>query len=187
MITIFNQVEKKPEERKRYLLKNTVSIMGNDRVALEFRNFLNPVTLIGNSFSFRNSLAGYINFVHKIWSILEDFSQDQLLSSPTEIVSFDDSMQYLRSTQFFLSINKIIRKYFRKELAIEYINEVIDIKLLDKEGRVFYFEDLSDGEQSLLALIFGFFGNDLEKGCMVINEPELHIHPFIQKGLVKVL
>ena len=188
VIMIFNERERKANERKRYLLKNTFSFIWNDRSFLEYENFLNPVTLVWDKYSYRNSLSGYTNFIYKVWSILEDFSQGQLLSSPLLLEKkIDDSMQYLRNSDFFLEINKIIRKYFHKEIGIDYVNGVIDIKLIDRNWNINYFNDLSDGEQSLLALFFGFFWNDLEHGCMIISEPELHVHPYIQKGLAEVL
>jgi len=32
-------------------------------------------------------------------------------------------------------------------------------------------------------IIFALYGNDLENGFLIINEPELHLHPQIQKEL----
>jgi predicted ATPase len=35
-------------------------------------------------------------------------------------------------------------------------------------------------------IIFALLGNDLEDGFMVIDEPELHIHPQLQKELALI-
>lgn len=32
-------------------------------------------------------------------------------------------------------------------------------------------------------IIFALYGNDLKNGFLIINEPELHLHPQIQKEL----
>lgn len=81
VIVIFNQYEKKPEERKRYLLKRSFAILNNDRSKLDFKNFIKPNEIINDLEYTRNSLVGYTGCVYKIWSILENFTQEELLSS----------------------------------------------------------------------------------------------------------
>ena len=58
--------------------------------------------------------------------------------------------------------------------------------MVDEKERVFYFNDLSDGEKSLLTMIFALYGNNLADGFMIVNEPELHLHPQYQKELAEV-
>ncbi|MDO4713756.1 MAG: AAA family ATPase [bacterium] len=64
---------------------------------------------------------------------------------------------------------------------------MIHIHLTDATARVIYFDELSSGELSLLTIIFGLYGNDLKEGFLIINEPELHLHPQIQKELAHTL
>lgn len=59
VIVIFNQYEKKPEERKRYLLKKSFAILNNNRSNLDFKNFINPNEIINDLDYSRNSLVGY--------------------------------------------------------------------------------------------------------------------------------
>ena len=57
IITIFNEFEKKPEERKRYFLKKTFAILNTERSQFEFSNFVNPHDIINDINYTRNSLV----------------------------------------------------------------------------------------------------------------------------------
>ncbi len=48
----------------------------------------------------------------------------------------------------------MINKYFNKQLRVDYINGMIGFYMIDEKERVFYFNDLSDGEKSLLTMVF---------------------------------
>ena len=185
VITIFNQYEKKPEERKRYLLKRTFAILNNDRSQLNFKNFINPHEIINDLEYSRNSLVGYTGCIYKIRSILENFTQEALLSSDlsTQEKAIEER---LKKSDFFVSLNYMIQKYFDKQLRVDYVNGMIGFYMVDENDRVSYFDDLSDGEKSLLTMIFWLYGNDLTDGFMIVNEPELHLHPQYQKELAEV-
>lgn len=57
IITIFNEFEKKSEERKRYFLKKTFAILNTERSQFEFSNFVNPHDIINDINYTRNSLV----------------------------------------------------------------------------------------------------------------------------------
>ena len=80
----------------------------------------------------------------------------------------------------------MMKKYFDKQLRVDYVNGMIGFYMVDEKERVFYFNDLSDGEKSLLTMIFALYGNNLADGFMIVNEPELHLHPQYQKELAEV-
>lgn len=96
---------------------------------------------------------GYTGCIYKIWSILDCFSQEQLLTTETQLDGkiIDTA---LKKSDFFVSLNYMIKKYFGKELRVEYVNGMISLSLADEKERISYFDDLSDGEKSLLAIIF---------------------------------
>lgn len=185
VIVIFNQYEKKPEERKRYLLKRSFAILNNNRSNLDFKNFINPNEIINDLEYSRNSLVGYTWCIYKIWSILENFTQKELLSPDLnqQEKAIDER---LKKSDFFVSLNYIMNKYFDKQLRVDYVNGMIGFYMVDEKERVFYFNDLSDGEKSLLTMIFALYGNNLADGFMIVNEPELHLHPQYQKELAEV-
>ena len=185
VIVIFNQYEKKPEERKPYLLNRSFAILNNNRSNLDFKNFINPNEIINDLEYSRNSLVGYTWCIYKIWSILENFTQKELLSPDLnqQEKAIDER---LKKSDFFVSLNYMMKKYFDKQLRVDYVNGMIGFYMVDEKERVFYFNDLSDGEKSLLTMIFALYGNNLADGFMIVNEPELHLHPQYQKELAEV-
>lgn len=130
-------------------------------------------------------MVGYTGCVYKLWSIIERFTQEELLSSE-EHKTDSARDERLKKSDFFISLNYMMRKYFDKELRIEYINGMISISLVDEQERVSYFDDFSDGEKSLLTMIFALYGNELSGSFIIINEPETHLHPQYQKELAEV-
>ena len=59
--------------------------------------------------------------------------------------------------------------------------------LVDTYGRKYLFDDLSDGEQSLLIVIFTIYGYDLKYGTLIIDEPEIYFHPQMQRSFIKMI
>jgi len=51
---------------------------------------------------------------------------------------------------------------------------------------VLHFDNLSDGEQSLLVILFTIYGYDLKHGMLLIDEPEVFFHPQMQRGLARM-
>ncbi len=45
---------------------------------------------------------------------------------------------------------------------------------------------MSDGEQSLLIMIFTIYGYDLKHGMFVVDEPELYFHPQMQRNFIRM-
>lgn len=60
----------------------------------------------------------------------------------------------LEQSEFYTSLVFIIKKYFNKTLHIEYANDLIVFTLIDQFGQHITFAELSDGEQSLLSMVF---------------------------------
>ena len=60
----------------------------------------------------------------------------------------------LEQSEFYTSLVFIIKKYFDRTLSIEYANNLITFHLIDKFGNYINFAEMSDGEQSLLSMIF---------------------------------
>jgi len=113
----------------------------------------NPHEIINDLEYSRNSLVGYTGCIYKIRSILENFTQEALLSS--DISTQEKAIEErLKKSDFFVSLNYMIQKYFDKQLRVDYVNGMIGFYMVDENDRVSYFNDLSDGEKSLLTMIF---------------------------------
>jgi hypothetical protein len=186
IITLYNTYEKKDEDRSRYLLKKTFTILNTHRTEVKFDNFVDPKKIINDLEYSRNSLIGYTECIYKIRSILENFSQSQLTNWEVKEVSKATIDEKLKSSTFFKSLSYMIKKYLWRNLKVEYINWTISLYMTDQQERISYFDDLSDWEKSLLTIIFWLYWNDLTDWFIIIKEPELHIHPLYQKELAEV-
>ncbi|MEI6773986.1 MAG: AAA family ATPase [bacterium] len=59
--------------------------------------------------------------------------------------------------------------------------------MIDQFGQQNTFADLSDGEQSLLSMIFTMYGYDLHQGMVIVDEPEIHFHPQMQRRFSRMI
>lgn len=74
----------------------------------------------------------------------------------------------------------------------------INIKCVEPNNNVYQFylkknnleieiDTVSSGEREIINFIFGLFLEQLKDGIVIIDEPELHLHPNWQKKLIKIL
>jgi ABC-type uncharacterized transport system ATPase subunit len=94
----------------------------------------------------------------------------------------DESITRLYNEQPLLNINKLLAKYLNLEIKVVKPND-IDPGLqmhFERDGQRIETSELSSGEKGILHFIFILYGFDLENGVIVIDEPELHLHPQIQ-------
>lgn len=87
---------------------------------------------------------------------------------------------------------KMLEKYFEK---FEYN---IKLKCISPEDNIYQFyllkdsleieiDTISSGEREIINFIFGLFLEKLNDGIIIIDEPELHLHPNWQKKLIQIL
>lgn len=58
--------------------------------------------------------------------------------------------------------------------------------ILKKEGQEFRVDQLSSGEKEIMNFLFGILALNIENGIVVIDEPELHLHPRWQSLLISL-
>lgn len=91
----------------------------------------------------------------------------------------------------FYSLNKILQSTLRIKLhitrpddySLNYVMQFVDTKT----GQPVNVTELSAGEKGIIHFIFSIHGYDLENGVMVIDEPEIHLHPQIQEKYIDIL
>ena len=89
----------------------------------------------------------------------------------------------------FKNINDSLLKTLKIELDFDKnISEsAYYFKFLNQKKEPIKIDELSSGEKGIIHFIFSVFGFDIENGMMLIDEPELHIHPQIQKKYLRIL
>ena len=99
-----------------------------------------------------------------------------------KINSFSEKNNNSILQNFFLeSVNSTLKKYIN--LSIKQTENISEdnFVLISKKWYTFSFEELSSWEQSFLSLILLIYSHDLRNWFIIIDEPELHLHPQSQK------
>lgn len=94
---------------------------------------------------------------------------------------FYNSSDYIRLKSFF--------KKFEYNINLKCIspeNNIYQFYLL-KDGLEIEIDTISSGEREIVNFIFGLFLEELNDGIVIIDEPELHLHPNWQKKLIQIL
>lgn len=86
---------------------------------------------------------------------------------------------------------EMINQYFEK-LGYEWNLECVNPNenryemFLKREGKEFRMDQLSSGETEILNFLLGILSTDIRNGLIVIDEPELHLHPRWQTVLLEL-
>lgn len=87
--------------------------------------------------------------------------------------------------KFFLdSVNNTLRHYIGLHLNYTDTNS---ITFEDTEWYKLNYDELSSGEQSFVSIILFIYSHDLHNGLMIIDEPEIHLHPQSQELFIELL
>lgn len=91
----------------------------------------------------------------------------------------------------FSEINDWLSEYLQLKLIVKRPNkDKLQQRLYFskiKDGKNLEISDLSSGEKGLFYFIMAFIAYDLRSGLMIIDEPELHLHPQAQKHILSLL
>lgn len=187
-IDIYNEFERKDTEQPLLPLKNGIWFIGMNRSLKHVSNTIDPHawdTFIGNKKSSEyHSYIGFYLCAKKIRNIISDYSTLKLKMNEHDMVNYREK---LGNSEFYISLVSVIKKYFDMELDITYSNDLLTFDLIDNFGNHPLFSELSNGEQSLLSMIFIMYGYDLRDGMIIINEPEIHFHPQMQRSFSRMI
>ena len=196
---IYNKFEKEAWDQLWYPLNNTLSILSSQRDTVE-RKYLNDVQdfdeyIFKKTDEINQNLEWYYKCLWKIWNIIKKRTQADVewwnlwwFDNELESVELKDARKdRLYESSFWKRLSSYIDKFLHKTLTIDYIQWCINLQLRNSDWEPCYFDDLWMWQQSLLLIIFSLMGNDLRDGFIVIDEPELHIHPQLQKELALLL
>ncbi len=96
----------------------------------------------------------------------------------------------LKDNKEYAAINMLLEEYIGFSLRLyrpEHEQTRYTFFLENSAGHRYSFDELSSGDKAILFLITTLYGFDLENGLIVIDEPELHLHPQLQKKLLSLL
>lgn len=93
-------------------------------------------------------------------------------------INGEDYLNKWKNDKEVAQVNRCLNKLgysFKLDLKDPYKN-IYGI-ILTKNGKEFNIEQLSSGEREIINFLLGIFTFNIRNGFIIIEEPELHLHP----------
>lgn len=194
-INIYNDHERDPDQKKLHALKNTFAFLKSERPFLYEDNNSLVIDSIGkrsedidfnNKNRFSSVWVWYDLFVIKLLKKIRDQFTSQW--NDIEEMTLNQKIELIKWTSLFNDIAEYIYSllWLHLDVAVS-IDEMIHIVFKNHQWIDFTFDKLSSGEKSIVMILFSLFGYDLSNWLFIIDEPELHLHPYMLKHLIEIL
>lgn len=100
--------------------------------------------------------------------------------------------QFTEEASLFFRLNALLKEYLGLSIrhkGIPSINvDTLHIELFRcSNDEAIDFDELSSGQKSIFTLIFLVITSELQNGLLMIDEPEIHLHPRLQKKYFELL
>ena len=170
------------------LENNTDTIIGF--VHLYFQNFellQHSITIYNTQYNhawipLRNTFA-FITYDYNYKDTSNNKPLRLLLKKYNDLTPIEEQSKSLLQHFFLESINEILFRYTNLTITIE--DNIITFH--GENNYDYQHDELSSGEQSFIRLIFLLYSHDLHNGLLMIDEPEIHLHPQAQKEFLKLI
>ncbi len=196
IITVYNEYTKPEKAPAWHTLKNTFSLLGSYRNYSAFSGHISITE--SRSEPNRRYVDRYRDETTRNLDTQEpavfDLVKNKLGYQFFQLLDFGGrsyALKEIENEELYKRINELLREYLSIEMKIEKTDQL-------NQNLNFYFtyieqtqpintQELSAGEKGILHFIFSLYGNDLENGVMIIDEPELHLHPQMQNIYLKIM
>jgi ABC-type lipoprotein export system ATPase subunit len=102
-----------------------------------------------------------------------------------------DALSFLSESTIFQNINSLLKEHLDLQILIEKESpnsHNYRFNFADTNTRkTVQIGELSAGQKGIIHFIFSIYGYDLERGIMIIDEPELHLHPQVQEKYLRII
>ncbi len=128
-----------------------------------------------------------IFYIPMIENNIKDVKESLLAFYRKKSRELDSHSKALKEIQEYM---KNIFESMNLSFALEDINDVIkdkeEVTFENFKGDIFNIENLSTGESTLLSKILYLFLKEIKNGVILIDEPELSLHPSWQNRILKI-
>ncbi len=83
--------------------------------------------------------------------------------------------------------NELLGQVFPGYCFIDATAEDLSLKVKLPPGNIIPFQDMSSGEKEVFFILSFFIRNDISDSVIVIDEPELHLHPELARKLIQLM
>ena len=179
----------KPESEKHWhVLHATFAIIGSYRDLLHYKDTYTIWQDTQQKFSqtLQDTSISSIKIAqdHLLWLLYVQKKIASYIYKHNPHANAEEIIKILESMQLYNDINVFCHMYLSRTLVVK---PVVDspstyiFTLVNKDANEYYLDDLSAGEKSMLGIICSVYGFHLEQWLLVVDEPELHLHPQLQK------
>lgn len=132
---------------------------------------------------FTNRWQDFMNYIHQKYAMRDKKLADELKKNPSKGVDIiknnpDPVEKYKKIFSQLLT---------DKELQNITPESPKEFQYKDVAGNILPFNSLSSGEQEVIKVIFDVARKDIKHSIIIIDEPELHLHPTLAFKLVETL
>jgi predicted ATP-dependent endonuclease of OLD family len=192
-IIIYNNKIKAENNQWFYPLKNTFGQLNSSRDFSHIKKddankYLRDEYISKKNYRENNSLLWYSLCIKKINNIITHTSEENINQDKEHIeLTAENIENKLDNSLFYTSLKQSIKKYLELELKISYNSDTIWLYFIDSIWQQQTIHTISHGEKSLLIILLTIYWYDLKNWLLIIDEPEIHFHPQMQKRLAKML
>lgn len=133
-------------------------------------------------------LATFYKIANSFNHLREDIHKNRSKYQPMD---FDIPLDLLPDIEpIYKDINKCLDKTLKIKLVVEKEDDKSSnyiFKFVDNNGNEIHLNELSAGEKGIIHFIFSIYGFDIKNGIIIIDEPEIHLHPQIQRKYLSII